>query len=1289
VSRCIIIADWRPNVFNAVDGLDPGLPANQNVNVYFRFDARDGAWSTAVLNQNGTFGVTPATPLQPGMHVLLAFATNGREATMSGSGDGFGNGDGPVIGQMLAYVFFVQPAASSGGGSNGPVITSVQTTNISGTSATVTWTTDQESSSTVNYGTTTGYGSTAGSSTLTMSHSVTLTGLTGSTTYDFDVVSANSSGTPTTSGNNTFTTGAGPSTESLTPASGTGLSQAFTAVYSDSLGAADLQTVYLLFNTSTNVANACYVQYSRATNSLYLTNDAGNGLSAAVTPGSAGTVFNSQCTLSGAGSSVTASGNNLSVTYAITFTSGFSGTQNAYLHETGSGGSTGWSQGGTWTAGGGTAGGFWLTPASGTGLTQTFTAVYSDPLGPTDLEYVYLLLAPSATDVAHSCLVQYFPGANTMGLYVDAGTGPEGPVTPGSTGTVSNSQCSLSGAGSAVTTTSNTLTVTFAITFSSSYAGTQNSYLAVTPQGAHVGPSFNQKGTWTVPNAPAPAITSVQTTNISSTSVTVTWTTDQASSSTVNYGATMTYGSTAGSAALTTSHSVTLTGLTAGTTYDFQAVSANSASVSATSANYTFVTLSSAVARSATYLTLDSTTQGTWTGVYGADGYIIANDANSAPSYASVSFTGQSAWTWANGTSDPRALQTGSGSSSRIASTYYGSSSFSINVNLNDGNAHKVALYLLDWDGGSRAETISILDASTHSVLSSQSFSGFQNGKYASWSIKGNVIIQVTLTGGENPAVAAIFFGGSMGVAAPVISGVAASSITSTSAVIMWTTDQASSSQVSYGTTTAYTSSGLNSSLVTAHSVTLSGLTPGTNYDYEVISANSANVSSTAGNFTFATAGSSGGSSSASYIGLDTATQGTWTGVYGGDGFIIANGANNAPSYGSVTFTGQSTWTWITPTSDPRALQIASGSLTRIASTYYGGSSFAINLNLTDGNSHKIALYLLDWDAGSRAETIAILDASTHSVLNTQAFSGFQNGQFASWNIKGNVIIQVTLTGGENPVVAGIFFGGSTAGTAAPVISGVTASSITGTSAVITWMTDQAASSLVDYGTTASYGSASLLNSALVMSHSVTLSGLTPGVTYDYDVVSANAGSLSSTSTNFTFSTPSGSTTSSAAYQGLDTTTQGTWTGHYGTNGYLMANDGNNLPSFAPTSLTGDAVWTFASITNDPRAPQISSGSSQRIAAVFYSTGGSFNINANLTDGKSHRIALYLLDWDTTTRAETITIMDAASHAVLDTEAFASFQNGKYAIWSITGSVVIQVTDTAGINAVVSGIFVD
>jgi hypothetical protein len=879
-----------------------------------------------------------------------------------------------------------------------------------------------------------------------------------------------------------------------------------------------------------------------------------------------------------------------------------------------------------------------------------------------------------------------------------------------------------------------------------------------------------------------PVISAVTASSITSTSAVITWTTDQATTSLVKYGTTTGYGSSsAENSTLTTSHSVALTGLTPGTAYNYDVVSANSGGTSSTSANFTFATLSSTVSSGATYLTLDTTTQGTWTGAYGGDGFIIANSANSAPTYASVGFTGQSTWTWAIPTSDPRALQTFSGSSTRIASTYYGGSSFSINVNLSDGNAHKIALYLLDWDSGSRAETISILDAGTHAVLSTQSFSGFQNGQYASWSVKGNVIIQVTLTGGENPVVAGIFFGGSVAATGPVITGVTATNIIDTSATIVWTTDQPSSSQVNYGTTTGYgTSSALNGTLVTSHSVTLSGLTPGTAYDYEVVSANSTGASTTSSNFTFTTeilvtgpgpvispppsisvtattasftwttdqpsstvvlygpttsygssssnpafvtshavqltgltpattyyceiistnsAGTSStytnctfttlssSGSSASYVGLDTTTQGTWTPSYGADGFVIPNDETSITSYATVNVTGASTWTWATGTSDVRALQIYSGATARIASTYYAPSTFSINVNITDGNTHKIALYLLDWDSGSRAETISILDASSHAVLNTQSFSNFQNGQFASWDISGSVIFQVTLTGGENAVVAGIFFGGAVP--IGPVITSVTATNITGTSATITWTTSEPSTSQVNYGTTTGYGSSSILNATLVTSHSVTLSGLTPGVTYDYDAVSANASNTSSTSANFTFATPASSTTSSAAYQGLDTTTQGTWTGHYGSNGYLIASDANTLPAFAATSLTGDAVWTFASTTSDARAPQISSGSSSRIAAVFYSTGGSFSINLNLTDGKSHRIALYLLDWDTTSRAETITIMDAASHAVLSTESFSSFQNGEYASWNTTGNVIIQVTDTAGINAVVSGIFVD
>src|SRR5439155_773253 len=66
-------------------------------------------------------------------------------------------------------------------------------------------------------------------------------------------------------------------------------------------------------------------------------------------------------------------------------------------------------------------------------------------------------------------------------------------------------------------------------------------------------------------------------------------------------------------------------------------------------------------------------------------------------------------------------------------------------------------------------------------------------------------------------------------ITAPVISAVVASSITSSGATVSWTTNETSDSQVDYGPTTAYgSSSALNASLVTAHTVSLTGLTGST-----------------------------------------------------------------------------------------------------------------------------------------------------------------------------------------------------------------------------------------------------------------------------------------------------------------------------------------------------------------------------------------------------------------------------------------------------------------------------
>ena len=133
-------------------------------------------------------------------------------------------------------------------------------------------------------------------------------------------------------------------------------------------------------------------------------------------------------------------------------------------------------------------------------------------------------------------------------------------------------------------------------------------------------------------------------------------------------------------------------------------------------------------------------------------------------------------------------------------------------------------------------------------------------------------------------------------------------------------------------------------------------------------------------------------SSSASYVGADTTTQGTWTGVYGADGDIIFNDSTAPPSYATVSFTGGATYTWASSTTDVRALQTASGASSRIASTYYSEGNFNINLDLTDGNTHRVALYLCDWDNAGRAETITIKDAASGAVLDTENYAEFSNG---------------------------------------------------------------------------------------------------------------------------------------------------------------------------------------------------------------------------------------------------------------------------------------------------------
>jgi hypothetical protein len=88
----------------------------------------------------------------------------------------------------------------------------------------------------------------------------------------------------------------------------------------------------------------------------------------------------------------------------------------------------------------------------------------------------------------------------------------------------------------------------------------------------------------------------------------------------------------------------------------------------------------------------------------------------------------------------------------------------------------------------------------------------------------------------------------------PVISAVTSSNVTQTSATISWTTDIPSSSQVLYGTSSSYNqSTTLDSTQVTSHSQTITGLTAGTIYHFAVQSTGSASNTSTSSDNTFTT----------------------------------------------------------------------------------------------------------------------------------------------------------------------------------------------------------------------------------------------------------------------------------------------------------------------------------------------------------------------------------------------------------------------------------------------------
>ena len=92
--------------------------------------------------------------------------------------------------------------------------------------------------------------------------------------------------------------------------------------------------------------------------------------------------------------------------------------------------------------------------------------------------------------------------------------------------------------------------------------------------------------------------------------------------------------------------------------------------------------------------------------------------------------------------------------------------------------------------------------------------------------------------------------------------------------------------------------------------------------------------------------------------------------------------------------------------------------------------------------------------------------------------------------------------------------------TTPPSFSAFQTTLVTGSSAQIGWSTSEPADAQLEYGLTTSYGTLTPLAPALTLSHSVALSGLTPGTTYHYRVRGRDATGNLGLSADVTLTTP-------------------------------------------------------------------------------------------------------------------------------------------------------------------------
>jgi VCBS repeat-containing protein len=174
------------------------------------------------------------------------------------------------------------------------------------------------------------------------------------------------------------------------------------------------------------------------------------------------------------------------------------------------------------------------------------------------------------------------------------------------------------------------------------------------------------------------------------------------------------------------------------------------------------------------------------------------------------------------------------------------------------------------------------------------------------------------------------------------------------------------------------------------------------------------------------------------------------------------------------------------------------------------------------------ARQLLEWVDGRNASSFGNLSWDGATLTFDIAVGAGANGLRAMLPLQSGVgpLTGLTRNGSPHPYTtetikgvqyavfaadAGSYAAGYAMDTTPPVISNVTATPQAGGTAIITWTTDEAANSLVQYGLSPDALTLSVSDPAMVTAHQVTLTGLDLNTTYYYRVTSVDVESNSAT----------------------------------------------------------------------------------------------------------------------------------------------------------------------------------